>query len=83
MRNGFLRGSPQGILKHGFVQAEFVGQLVNRRKTYPAEFRTTFGYLLPVREQADYQSSDVTRTQAGRTLARASAFVSTVVGDTS
>lgn len=68
-------------MKHGVVQSEFVGQLINRRKIYPAELRTTFGHLLPVREQADYQSTDVTQTQAARALARAAAFLSTVVGD--
>src|SRR4051794_23559822 len=39
---------------HDFVQAEFVGLLINRRKLYPADLRQTLFRNLNLRHEADY-----------------------------
>lgn len=64
---------------HGFVQAQFAGVLINRRKLYPAAFRDVLSHLQRVRDQADYEIADVSQTQASRVLSRARAFVGAVV----
>ncbi|MBA2276289.1 MAG: HEPN domain-containing protein [Chloroflexia bacterium] len=63
---------------HGFVQAQFAGHLVNRRKRYPAELRDVLSHALRLRERADYQRSSVSRPQAARLLARARTFVAQI-----
>ena len=39
---------------HDFVQARFVGDLINRRKRFPAELRTVFEQNYRLRAAADY-----------------------------
>lgn len=63
---------------HGFVNGQFTGLLINRRKRYPASVRDSLSVLLRVREQADYRQSPVTATQADRMLRRARNFVTIV-----
>ena len=63
---------------HAFVQSQFVGQLVHRRKLYSSDLRDTIALTLSVREQADYRLASVSQTQASRTLSRARTFVSAV-----
>jgi uncharacterized protein (UPF0332 family) len=59
---------------HAFVQAQFAGQLVTRRKAYPAALRDTLPRLAELRERADYALTHVSQTQAERALRRARAF---------
>ncbi len=63
---------------HGFVQAQFAGQLVTRRKTYPAALRDTLPRLAELRERADYGLTHVSQTQAERALRRARAFLDAI-----
>ena len=63
---------------HGFVQAQFVGQLVNRRKRYPATLRQVLADNQALRDKADYRTGMVTRTEAGRALGRSRAFVAAI-----
>src|SRR3954453_2279489 len=63
---------------HAFVQAQFVGELINRRHLYPAELRDTLARALIVREQADYKLAAVSQAQAARIVARARAFVAAI-----
>lgn len=63
---------------HAFVQGQFPGLLVNRRKLYPAEMRDTLDRARTLRQQADYQALAVTRTEAARSLSRARTFVAAV-----
>jgi uncharacterized protein (UPF0332 family) len=56
---------------HAFVQAQFVGQLINRRKLYPSGLRETLTRLLVLRHVADYATDSVSQTQASRALRRA------------
>src|SRR3990172_11408122 len=55
---------------YAFVQAQFAGTLVNRRKLYPASLRDTLPQNLMFRQRADYEDQDVTDVQAQRALRR-------------
>lgn len=68
----------RSIWDHGYVQAEFIGQLVNRRKTYSARFRTTLAQNRELRDRADYSAYFVTEVQARRALERCRALVAAV-----
>ena len=63
---------------HGEVQARFVGELINRRKRYPAAFSETLIRALRLRQTADYKTERVSDVQASRGLARARAFVAAI-----
>ena len=64
---------------HGFVQARFAGELVLRRKLYPAALRDALRVLFDLRQRADYTSAQVSSTQGERGLRRAREFVTTVL----
>jgi uncharacterized protein (UPF0332 family) len=66
---------------HDFVQAEFIGQLINRRKVYPPSLREVLERSYTLRQLADYQTEFVTEVQASRALRRARQFVETIAGD--
>src|SRR5439155_4218939 len=55
---------------HAFVQAQFAGVLINRRKLYPANLRDVLGRNLLLRRKADYEHDHVSRTEAARALRR-------------
>lgn len=60
---------------HDFVQAQFAGELVNRRKLYPPELRSTLAQNYALRRTADYTTDTVTATRAVRAVARSESFV--------
>lgn len=64
--------------RHGFVQAQFGGLLVNRRKLYPAALRDTLNQTMRLREKADYDTDNIGRALASRALVQARAFVTVV-----
>ena len=64
---------------HEFVQARFIGDLINRRKRYPTALRETLIHGLRLRQTADYKTERVSALQGMRSLARAKQFVSAVV----
>ena len=64
---------------HDFVQAQFSGLLVNRRKVYPTTLRGTLNDLMDLRHEADYRPGNITETQAARAVVRARAFVDAVL----
>ena len=70
--------SGSGRYDHDAVQAQFVGELINRRHRYSPEFRDTFERLLRLREIADYRTDVATETQTVRAIRRARAFVEAV-----
>ena len=71
---------PQGSQwGHSFVQAQFAGQLVTRRKAYPSSLRDTLPRLEELRQRADYKTTHVSQTQALRALRRAQEFIVSVV----
>src|SRR5436853_970644 len=47
------------IWGHDFVQAQFNGMLVNRRKLYPAQLRNTLAQNYALRQIADYKRDQV------------------------
>jgi len=64
---------------HGFVQARFNGDLINRRKRYPPDIRGTLENNYRLRARADYDRLQiVTEVQAARAVRRAEAFVAAV-----
>src|SRR4051812_3470914 len=44
---------------HDFVQAQFIGQLINRRKLYPTALRSTLEQNYRLRQVADYRRDNV------------------------
>ncbi len=70
LKNGIRPAGRNHQWGHDLVQAEFVGQLVNRRKLYPADHRQTLLRNLELRQIADYRDRNVTETQARRALHR-------------
>lgn len=63
---------------HEALQANFVGELINRRKLYPAELRDVLARTHSLREAADYKREFVSETQASRALRRTRSFVETI-----
>ncbi len=66
---------------HAVVQAQFVGQLINRRKLYPANVRNTLEQNYRLRASADYQRDQVTEVRAARAVRRAEEFLEAVRSD--
>jgi uncharacterized protein (UPF0332 family) len=77
---GLSPRDPAGLWGHDFVQASFVGQLIHRRKHYPATLRRTLTELLGLRYKADYQAASVSQREATQVVQRARAFVQEVEG---
>ncbi len=63
---------------HEFVQAQFSGQLIARRKIYPGRLRDTLRHTHAVRVTADYELSHVSEARAARALGRATEFVGAI-----
>jgi uncharacterized protein (UPF0332 family) len=64
---------------HAFVEAQFVGQLINRRHLYETTLRPVIGQNRDLREAADYAPDAVAGVRALRALQRAERFVSAIV----
>jgi uncharacterized protein (UPF0332 family) len=69
---------PRGDWGHDFVQGQFIGLLVNRRKRFGTELRPILVETQELRDRGDYQPSYVTQIQARRALSRTRAFVAAV-----
>ncbi|MDP2936669.1 MAG: HEPN domain-containing protein [Dehalococcoidia bacterium] len=65
---------------HAFVQAQFAGELVNRRKRYPVGLRDTLNQNLLMRQRADYELRHITEAQALRGLRRTRQFLEAIGG---
>jgi uncharacterized protein (UPF0332 family) len=63
---------------HAFVQAAFVGQLINQRHRYPAALRQVLARNLTLRHTADYAEDTVTQVQATRALQRTRDFLAAI-----
>lgn len=68
----------QGQWGHDFVQATFIGQLINRRKLYPSALRETLERSYALRQIADYRIAQISEEQSDRGLKRARVFVETI-----
>jgi uncharacterized protein (UPF0332 family) len=69
---------PAGQWNHQFVQAQFVGVLINKRKRYESELRRVLSDNQILRDKADYRPEFVTATQASRALRRTRQFVTAI-----
>jgi uncharacterized protein (UPF0332 family) len=67
-----------GTWGHDYVQAQFVGELINHRKVYSGDFRDTFRVLMELRHKADYGRALVSQREAGRAVRRAEALVGAI-----
>jgi uncharacterized protein (UPF0332 family) len=63
---------------HDFVQAAFIGQLINRQKVYPPALRATLERNFALRQTADYQRGRVSQTEAARAVRRADEFIEAI-----
>ena len=63
---------------HEFVQSQFEGILIGRRKQFSSGLRSTLPELRAVRHRADYRQEPLTRSQVSRSLERANRFVMAV-----
>src|SRR5688500_18891458 len=66
---------PVGQWNHQFVQAQFVGMLINKRKRYEADLRRVLADNQSLRDTADSRPESVTAIQASRALRRTRQFV--------
>jgi uncharacterized protein (UPF0332 family) len=78
MRAGIQSPSRTGEWGHDFVQAEFNGQLINRRKLYPSHLRDILQQTYALRIKADYELDHVTEVRVTRALRRTTEFVDAI-----
>src|SRR5918992_3066735 len=69
---------PAGQWNHQFVQAQFVGVLINKRKRYESELRRVLADKQSLRDKTDYRPEFVTPIQASRALRRTRQFVTAI-----
>jgi uncharacterized protein (UPF0332 family) len=69
---------PAGQWNHPFVQAKFVGVLINQRKRYDPQLRRVLSDNQSLRDRADYRPEFVTDIQASRALRRTRLFMTAV-----
>jgi uncharacterized protein (UPF0332 family) len=77
IRHGIQPGG-DGQWSHSAVQAQFAGQLVNRRKRFSGDLGDTLSRNMTLRQAADYRQEAVSEIQAARALRRAESFVAAV-----
>jgi uncharacterized protein (UPF0332 family) len=69
---------PGADWSHGFVAAQFDGQLIYRRKLYSTALRGVLRENGTLRSGADYGEEPVTRTEASRAMRRSRSFVAAI-----
>lgn len=74
-----VRPTGAGSWGHDFVQAQFIGQLINQRKLYPTELRGTLLRNMTLRHEAAYGTHAVNQTEASRALGRSRQFVDAIL----
>ena len=70
--------APTGMWGHGFVQAQFAGQLIARRRLFPTDLRHALVVLLELRHKADYGLALVSQREASRAVREAERFVAAI-----
>ncbi|MBI2760094.1 MAG: HEPN domain-containing protein [Chloroflexi bacterium] len=63
---------------HAFVQSQFVEQLIDRRKVYPASMRDLLSRTILLRQTADYRAEHITQIQASRAVRRTREFLEAI-----
>lgn len=79
-RNGIHPVGPDSQWRHMFVHGQFVGELINRRKLYPADLRSVLMDTLAFRQKADYRDNTVTQREAARALQWTRGFFDAIQG---
>jgi uncharacterized protein (UPF0332 family) len=64
------RGIKRDKIDHGVVRADFSGELIKRRKIYPAKFKSYLSDMQFIRDQADYTDKNISMKIAERMLAK-------------
>jgi uncharacterized protein (UPF0332 family) len=77
-RAGIRSTGTQRQWSHEFVQAQFNGVLINRRRQYPASLRGSLNQNYILRLMADYSTDHVTEVRADRAVGRAERFLDAV-----
>jgi uncharacterized protein (UPF0332 family) len=77
-RAGIRSTGAQRAWSHEFVQAQFNGVLVNRRRLYSADLRGTLNQNYILRLLADYSTDHVTEVRADRAVGRAERFLEAI-----
>ncbi|MPZ15509.1 MAG: HEPN domain-containing protein [Chloroflexi bacterium] len=78
IRGGLQPTNVQVAWSHAFVQAQFNGQLINRRRQFPASLRQTLPRTFALRQRADYRTQPVSRSEATAALELARTFLRAV-----
>ena len=79
LKAGIRPGGRSGQWGHDFVQAEFVGKLINRRKVYSTDLRKALAETLALRETADYTGDKLTEKEMARNLRHSRGFVEEIL----
>lgn len=61
-------GIERDKIDHGSVQADFSGELINRRKIFPARMKSLLSDMQFIRSKADYTDKHISMKIAGRML---------------
>jgi hypothetical protein len=77
---GIRPANIRGQWDHDFVQAQFCGVLIARRKLYPSDLAAQFSEVARRRLTADYGTVSVSRTVAERAVQKTRLFVFAVQG---
>lgn len=75
--------SPGGRWRHDHIQAQFVGQLINRHRRFPSALRRGLSDNLLLRQKADYETDTISDVQASRAMRRSREFVEAIRQDRS
>lgn len=78
MQAGIQPTGRSGSWGHDFVQAQFNGVLINRRKRYPSGIRDALRQTYALRETADYELDHVSEVRAVRALRKAAELVEAI-----
>ena len=78
LQAGLTPPEPASGWGHEWVHASFVGQLIQRRKVYPANLRRALPDLLALRHKADYRATPVSQREAQQAVRNAQAVVQAV-----
>ena len=74
---------PPKNIGHGWVQSNFSGQLIHRRKVFSAKFRPYLSDSYWIRVTADYEASSIGKKLASTELKKAKEFVNAIHSETS
>ncbi len=75
---GIQARSSRGHWRHENIQAQFIGQLINRRRRYASALRRNLGENMVLRQKADYETEPISEIQAARAIRRAREFVNAI-----